>query len=73
MLKILQARIQQHMNCEIPDVRAGFRKAGGARDQIANVSWIIEKAGEFQKHIYSCFTDYAKPVTAWITVNCGKF
>ena len=60
MLKILQARLQQHMNCEIPDVQAGFRKGRGNRDQIANIRWIIEKAREFQKNIYFCFIDYAK-------------
>ena len=60
MLKILQARLQQYMNCEIPDVQAGFRKGRGTRDQIANIHWIIEKAREFQKNIYFCFIDYAK-------------
>ena len=60
MLKILQARIQQYMNRELPDVQAGFRKGRGTRDQIANISWIIEKTGEFQKNIYFCFIDYAK-------------
>ena len=60
MLKILQARFQQYVNCDIPDVQAGFRKGGGTRDQIANIYWIIEKAREFQKNIYFCFTDYAK-------------
>ena len=58
MLKILQARLQQYMNCELPDVQAGFRKGRGTRDQIANICWIIEKAREFQKNI--CFIDYAK-------------
>ena len=60
MLKILQARLQQYMNCEIPDVQAGFRKGRGTRDQIGNIHWIIEKAGEFQKNIYFCSIDYAK-------------
>ena len=60
MLKILQARLQQYVNCEIPDVQAGFRKGRGTRDQIANICWIIEKAREFQKYIYFCFVDYAK-------------
>uniref|UniRef100_A0A4W2EJ93 Reverse transcriptase domain-containing protein n=1 Tax=Bos indicus x Bos taurus TaxID=30522 RepID=A0A4W2EJ93_BOBOX len=60
MLKILQARLQQYMNCELPDVQAGYRKGRGTRDQIANICWIIEKAREFQKNIYFCFTDYAK-------------
>ena len=60
MLKILQARLQQCMNCELPDVQAGFRKSRGTRDQIANIRWIIEKAREFQKNTYFCFLDYAK-------------
>ena len=60
MLKILQARLQQYMNCEIPDVQAGFRKGRGTKDQIANIRWITEKAREFQKNIYFCFIDYAK-------------
>ena len=60
MLEILQARLQQYMNCELPDVQAGFRKGRGTRDQIANIPWIMEKAREFQKNIYFCFIDYAK-------------
>ena len=60
MLKILQARLQQYVNREIPDVQAGFRKGKGTRDQIANICWILEKAREFQKNIYFCFIDYAK-------------
>ena len=60
MLKILQARLQQYMTRELPDVQAGFRKVRGTRDQIANISWIIEKLTEFQKNIYFCFIDYAK-------------
>ena len=60
MLKILQARLQQYMNRELPDVQAGFRKGRGTRDQIANIHWIIEKAREFQKNIYCCFINYAK-------------
>ena len=60
MLKILQARLQQYVNCELPDVQAGFRKGRGTRDQIASIRWIIEKAREFQKNIYFCLTDYAK-------------
>ena len=60
MLKILQARLQQYMNCDLPDVPAGFRKGRGTRDQIANICWIMEKAREFQKNIYVCFNDYAK-------------
>ena len=73
MLKILQARLQQYVNHELPDVQAGFRKGGGTRDQIANIRWIMEKAREFQKNIYFCFIDYAKALTVWITINCGKF
>ena len=60
MLKILKARLQQDVNCEIPDIQAGFRKGRGTRDQIANIHWIIEKARQFQKNIYFCFIDYAK-------------
>ena len=60
MLKILQARLQQYMNRELPDVQAGFRKGRRTRDQIANICWIMEKAREFQKSIYFCFIDYAK-------------
>ena len=60
MLKIVQARLQQYMNRELPDVQAGFRKGRGTRDQIANIHWIMEKAREFQKNIYFCFLDYAK-------------
>ena len=60
MLKILQARLQQYVNCELPDVQAGFRKGGRTRDQIANICWIIEKARDFQKNIDFCFIDYAK-------------
>ena len=72
MLKILQARLQQYMNHEVPDSQAGFRKGRGARHQIANICWIIEKAREFQKNIYFCFIDYAR-ASMWITINCGKF
>ena len=60
MLKILQARLQQYVNCELSDVQGGFRKGRGTRDQIANILWIIKKAREFQKNIYFCFIDYAK-------------
>ena len=70
MLKILQARLQQYVNRELSDVQAGFRKSRGIRDQIVNIRWIMEKAREFQ---YFCFIDYAKPLTVWITINCGKF
>ena len=70
MLKILQARLQQYVNCELPDVQAGFRKGRGTRNQIANIHWIMEKAREFQKNIYFCFIDYAKAfLTVWITIN----
>ena len=68
MLKILQVRLQQYMNRELPDVQAGFRKGRGTRDQIANIHWIIEKARGFQKNIYFCFIDYAKAFV-WITTN----
>ena len=71
-LKILQARLQQYVNQEIPDVQAGFIKGRGTRDKIANIRWIIEKAREFQTNIYFCFIDYAKAFV-WITINCGKF
>ena len=67
MLKILQARLQQYMNRELPDVQAGVRKGRGTRDQIAKICWIMEKAREFQKNIYFCFIDCAKPLTVWIT------
>ena len=60
MLKILQARLQQYVNCELPDVQAGFRKGRGTRDQIVNIRWVLEKGREFQKNIYFCFIDYAK-------------
>ena len=72
MLKILQSRLQQYVNCELPDVQAGFRKGRGTRDQIASICWIIEKAREFQKNIYFCFIDYAKAFDCVITRNCGK-
>ena len=73
MLKILQVRLQQYVNKERLDIQAGFGKGRGTRDQIANIHWIIEKAREFQKNIYFCFTDYAKPLTVWVTTNFGKF
>ena len=66
MLKFFQAKLQQYMNCEFPDVQAGFRKAKGIRDQIANIHWIMEKAKELQKHIYVCFIDYTK------AFDCGS-
>ena len=70
VLKILQARLHQCMNYELPDVQAGFRKGRRIRDQIANIHWIIEKAREFKK-IYFCIIDYAKAFV-WITTHCGK-
>ena len=73
MLKILQARLQQYVNRELPDVQAGFRKGRGTRDQIANIRWIMEKAREFQKTSISALLTMPKPLTAWITRNCGKF
>ena len=73
MLKVLQARLQQYVNHELPDVHARFRKSRGTRDQIANIFWIMEKAREFQKNIYSIFLTMPKPLTVWITINCGKF
>ena len=72
MLKILQARLQQYMNQELPDVQAGFRKGRGTRDQIANICWIIERAKEFQKNIYFCFTDYTKVFGSQQTVENSK-
>ena len=72
VLKVLQARLQQFVNCELPDIQAGFRKGWRTRDQIANMCWIIKKAREFQKNIYFLFIDYAKAFV-WITINCGKF
>ena len=72
MLKILQARLQQNMNQELPDVQDGFRKGRGIRDQIANIHWIIGKARKFQKNIYFCFIDYAKAFD-WTIANSGKF
>ena len=69
---ILQARLQKYVNRELSDVQVGFRKGRGNRDQIVNIWWIIKKEREFQKNIYFCFIDYAKPLTVWIT-NCGKF
>ena len=73
MLKILQARLQQYMNCELPDVPVGFRKDRGTRDQIANIHWIIKKARKFHRNIYFCFLAMPKPLTVQITTNCGKF
>ena len=73
ILKILQARLQQYVNHELPDVQAGFRKGRGTRDQIANIHWIIKKAKEFQKNITSALLTMPKPLTVWITRNCGQF
>ena len=73
MLKILQARLQQYVNRELPDVQAGFRKGRGTRDQSANIRWIMEKAREFQKTSLSALLTMPKPLTVWITINCGKF
>ena len=73
MLTILQARLQQYVNRELPDGQAGFTKGRGTRDQIANIHWNMEKAREFQKNIYFCFIEYAKAFDLWITINCGKF
>ena len=69
MLKILQARLQQYMNRDLPNVQARCREGRGTRDQIANICWITEKAREFQKNIYFCFSDYTKSLTVWITKN----
>ena len=73
MPQILQARLQQYVNCELPGVQAGFRKGRGTRDQIANISWIMEKAKEFQKKSISALLTMPKPLTVWITINGGKF
>ena len=73
MLKILQARLQQYVNREFPDVQAGFRKGRGTRDQIANIHWIMEKSREFQKISTSALLAMPKSLTVWITINCGKF
>ena len=73
VLKILQARLQQYVNCELPDVQARFRKGRGTRDQIANIRWIMEKAREIQKNIYFALLTMPKPLTVRITTNCGKF
>ena len=74
VLKILQARLHQYVNRELPDVQAGFRKGRGTRDQIANICWIIKKAKEFQKKTStSALLTMPKPLTVWLTINCGKF
>ena len=73
MLKILQARLQQYVNHELPDVQAGFRKGRGKRDQIANICWIMEKARSSRKTSISALLTMPKPLTVWITINCGQF
>ena len=73
ILKILQARLPQYVNCELPDVQAGFRKGRGTRGHIANIRWIMEEAREFQKTSFSVLLTLPKPLTVWITINCGKF
>ena len=73
MLKILQARLQQYVNRELPDVQAGFRKGRGTRDQIANIPWIMEKQESSRKPSISALLTMPKPLTVWITINCGKF
>ena len=73
MLKILQARLQQNMNRELPDVQAGFRKGRGTRDQIASIRWIIEKTESSRETSISALLTIPKPLTVWITINCGKF
>ena len=73
MLKILQAGFQPYVNCELPDVQASFRIVTETRDQISNICWIIEKAREFQKASISALLTMPKPLTVWITINCGKF
>ena len=73
MLKVLQARLQQYVKCELPDVKAGFGKGRGTRNQIANICYIIEKARAFRKTSISSLLTLPKPLTVWITINCGKF
>ena len=73
MLKILQARLQQYVNYELPDVQAGFRKGRGTRGQIANIYWSIKKARELQKTSTFTLLTIPKPFTVWVTTNCGKF
>ena len=73
MLQILQARLQKYVNCELPDVQAGFRKGRETGDQIANICWIIKKAREFQKKSASALLTMPKLLAVWITINCGKF
>ena len=73
MLKTLQTKLQQYMNHELPDIRAGFRKGRGTRDQTAKICWIIKNGREFHKNVYFCFIDYAKAFDLWITIKPGKF
>ena len=73
MLKILQGRLQQYVNHELPDIQVGFRKGRGTRNQIANICWIVKKTREFQRNIYFCFIDYAKAFDCVVTINYGKF
>ena len=73
MLIILQARLQQYVNCKLPDVQAGFRKGRGTRDEMANICWIMRRARELQKNLYFYFMTLPMPFTVWITINCGKF
>ena len=73
MLKILQARLQQYMKHELPDVQAGFRKGRATRDQIANICWVIKKQESSRKTSISALLTMPKPLTVWITINCGKF
>ena len=73
MLETLQARLQQYINHELPDVQAGFRKGRGTRDQIANIRWIIKKQESSRKTFISTLLTMPKPLTVWITINCGKF
>ena len=73
MLKILQASLQQYVKCELPDVQAGFGKGRGTRNQIANICYIIEKARVFRKTSISSLLTLPKPLTVWVTINCGKF
>ena len=73
MLKILQATLQQYVNCELPDVQAGFRKGTGTRDQIANIHWVIKKQESYRKTSTSALLTMPKPLTVWITTNHGQF
>ena len=72
MLKILQARLQQYVNRELPDVQTDLRKGRGTRDQVASIHWIMERAREFQKTSISALLTMPKPLTVWITINCGR-